>query len=99
MSFNSFLHSLRNKPEHVRRHIALWSSLGVTAVIFMFWLASFTATITGQQNPVTVAMSKAGTPVQSLVANASSFLYDIRDMIFGPKKVQYSNIEVLPGGK
>ena len=46
---------------------------------------------------VAQAVNKAGTPAQSLVASVGSFFYDIKDMIFGPKKINYATVEVSPG--
>ena len=34
------LHRIRQKPDHVKRHIAFWTSFGITLVIVMFWLAA-----------------------------------------------------------
>src|SRR5438105_3016995 len=97
MTFERRLEALREKPEHVRRRIAFWTSFGITAVIALFWVASFTATITGEQNPVTKAVAEVSTPAQSLAAAAGNVITDLRDLIFGPKKIVYSTVQVSPG--
>ncbi len=97
MSIETYLENLRAKPEHVRRRFAFWSSFGFTAIIFVFWLASFSVIGSNAKATVAQAVEKAGTPVQSLVASVGSFLYDIKDMIFGPKKINYATVEIGPG--
>ncbi len=99
MSFNTYLETLRAKPEHHRKRFAFLTSLGITAVIFAFWLASFTGINIGAGTAVSTVVAKAGTPGQSLVAGVGAFAGDIWTMITGPKKIAYSEIEVLPGKK
>ena len=97
MSVQSYLERLRAKPEHQRRRIAFWSSFGITAVIFAFWLGSFSISGGVAKSAVTTAVNRAGTPAQSLVASVGSFGRDIWEIIFGSKKVTYSTVEVSPG--
>jgi hypothetical protein len=99
MSIETFLENMRAKPEHIRRRFAFWTSFGFAAVVFVFWLASFTAIGNTAKGTVAQAVNKAGTPAQSLVAGVGSFFYDIKDMIFGPKKISYSSVEVSPGNR
>ncbi len=99
MSLQSHLTNLRAKPEHIRKRYAFWGSLGITAVIFAFWLASFTTYVATPKALVTTAVAKAGSPGQSLIAGVGAFFTDISDLIFGSKKVTYPSIEVLPGKK
>lgn len=96
-TLQTHLENLRAKPVHVRKRIAFWSAFGVTAVIFVFWLASFTSVVTGVPNPVTVAVAHVESPGQSLVASVGSVFSDVRDLVFGPKKVVYPSVEVTPG--
>ena len=96
-SLQSHLENLRAKPEHVRRRMAFWGAFCLTAIVFAFWLASFTATVTGRPNPVTVAVSQVESPGQSLVASVGAAFYDLKDLVFGPKKVVYSSVVVSPG--
>ncbi|MBU6426978.1 hypothetical protein KGQ27_01935 [Patescibacteria group bacterium] len=97
MSFQSYLDNLREKPEHIRRHYAFWTSLGVTATIFAFWLASFTTLGNSTKDAVARVVNNTETPAQSLVASVGAFFGDIKDMVFGPKKINYSTVEVSPG--
>jgi hypothetical protein len=97
MALQTTLENLRAKPEHVRKRIAFWTSFGVTAVIFMFWLASFSITGTPAQGVVASAVEKAGAPGSSLIAGVGSFFIDVKEMIFGTKKVTYTEVEVRPG--
>lgn len=97
MSLQTTLENLRAKPEHVRSRIAFWSSLGITVVIFTFWAGSFSLTGTAPTAAIASAVDKAGTPGQSLLANVASFFVDIKEMVFGSKKIQYAEVEVSPG--
>jgi len=94
MTIQAYIQQLRSKPEHVRRRIAFWGSFGVTAVIFAFWLASFTASVVSPQSSTSVA--KISTPGQSLIAGVGGLFGDIKDMIFGTKKVTYAEVEISP---
>ena len=99
MAFQNYLDNLRAKPEHVRKRIAFWSSLSITVIIFAFWAASFS--ISGSSAPavVTTAVTRAGNPGSSLIAGVGNFFGDLKEMIFGAKKVTYREIEVRPGKK
>ena len=99
MSFTTYLEGLRAKSDHEKKHIAFWSSLGLTAVIAAFWLASFTGINIGAGTAVGSAVAKAGTPAQSLVAGVGAFGGDIWTMLTGPKKITYAEIQVSPGKK
>jgi hypothetical protein len=96
-TLNSQLENLRSKPEHVRKSIAFWSAFGITLVIFAFWVASFTAWGVSTQTSIAQVVQKADTPGQSLVAGVGSFFYDLKDLVFGAKKISYSTVEVSPG--
>ncbi len=99
MAFATHLETLRAKPEHVRRKIAFWTSFGVTALIFVFWLGSFSSA--GKPVPPTSAVAsaveKTGSPAQSLIAGVGAFGKDVWSLIFGTKKVTYSEVQVAPG--
>jgi hypothetical protein len=97
MNLQSHLENLRAKPEHIRKRYAFWSSLGITAVIFTFWVASFSSWGSTSAPVVATAVDKAGTPAQSMIAGVGSFFVDIKDMIFGAKKIKYTSVEVVPG--
>lgn len=97
MNFQSHLENLRAKPEHIRRRIAFLASFGFTAIIFTFWVASFTSIGTSASQEVASAVGNVGSPGQSLIAGVGGFFGDIRDLVFTPKKVEYKSVEVRPG--
>lgn len=101
MSLTSYVENLRERPEHVRRRHAFWYSFGFSAIVFLFWISSFTSigigAKTNTQKAVVATTEKIVTPGASLIAGVGSFANDIWSMIVAPKKVTYSAIEVLPG--
>ncbi len=99
MSFQSYLENLRGRPEHIRRQYAFWASFGVTAVIFVFWLASFSVVGNAAKGTIAQTVERIETPAQSLVASVGSFFGDIKDIVFGPKKIEYSSVEAVPGNR
>ncbi|MFA6404465.1 MAG: hypothetical protein WCW03_00435 [Candidatus Paceibacterota bacterium] len=99
MSIQSYIENLRTKPEHVRRRHAFWYSFGVTFVIFAFWISSWTTLGNTTKGVVTKAVDKVETPAQSLIAGVGSFFVDIKDIVFGPKKIIYSEVEAVPGNR
>ncbi len=99
MKLQTHLENLRAKPEHIRKRIAFWSSFGITAIIFAFWLGSFSITGSTASGAVASAVSKAGSPGSSLIAGVGNFFVDIKEMIFGAKKIKYSEVVVTPGSK
>jgi hypothetical protein len=103
MSIASYVANLKEKPEHVRRRVALYYSGGFTLVILAFWISSFTSIgiggpIGSQKSAVAVA-EKVVSPGSSLIAGVGSFANDLWGMLVKPKTVKYSEIEVLPGKK
>ena len=77
------LHHIRQKPNHVKRHIAFWTSLGITIVIVLFWMASFslnnnssvTATTANVESPwhaMSASMSDAWTSFKTSLGGAVS---------------------------
>ena len=97
MDLMTHIENLRAKPEHIRRRIAMGTAFGVTAIVFVFWLASFKSMISPESVDASIAVNSASTPGQSLVAGVGSFFADMRDLVFGPRKVVYSSVEVRPG--
>jgi len=98
MSLQTYIESLREKPDHIRTRYAFLTSLGITAIIAAFWVGSFTQLGQSTQSQVATAISTSvGTPGQTLVASVGSFFNDIKEIIFGSKKVTYSSVEVSAG--
>jgi hypothetical protein len=97
MSFQSSLANLRAQPEHVQKRYAFWASFVFTLIIAAFWARSFSPFMGSQSATVAEASQNLATPAQSMVASVGSFLSDIRDIVFGARKVTYSSVEVSPG--
>jgi hypothetical protein len=97
MNLQSHLENLRAKPEHIKKRYAFWSSFGFTAIIFAFWIASFSSWGMASAPAVASVVDKVGTPAQSMIAGVGSFFTDIKDLIFGAKKIKYTSVEVSPG--
>ncbi len=100
MNNNDFLAKLRAKPEHVRRHIALWSSLGITIVIFVFWIGvRFDNNIGSSGGMIAKTAESIEAPSTSLMANVGSLFTDIKDIFFKKPDTENTviNLEVEPG--
>ena len=86
---------MRQKPDHKKRQYAFGVSLGITLVIFGFWMAG--------KRPAndTMAVKKADAPVKALTASVADAYGSIKDVIFGKNMTEYSSnqidVEVLPG--
>ncbi|MFA6601653.1 MAG: hypothetical protein WCT02_02220 [Candidatus Paceibacterota bacterium] len=99
MTVQTYIETLRAKPPHIRKRYSFLASLGITLVIFAFWLGSFSSFGKTSQSAVAQAAHKAASPGASLVASVGSLFTDIKDIIFGPKKMTFSTVEVKPGKK
>ena len=97
MAIQQTLEKLRAKPEHIRKRVAFWTSFGITAIIFAFWLATFSINGNTAQDSVANAVSKASSPGSSLIAGVGNFFVDVKEMIFGAKKITYKEVEVRAG--
>lgn len=99
MSFQTYLENLRSKPEHVQKRYAFWTSFGLTAIIFVFWISSFSVSNSTARGVVAKAVEKAGGPGSSMIAGVGNFFVDVKEMIFGTKKIVYKEVEVRAGDK
>lgn len=99
MSLQSFIDNLSQKPEHIRKRYSFLISFTVTAIIFTFWISSLSLPNSNADQNLADVINKVDTPGQSLVASVGSLFTDVKDIVFGPKKVTYSSIEVVPGRK
>lgn len=97
MNLEARLKILREKPEHIRKRYALSASLGITTIIFIFWISSFSFTTTRSQSSIATALNNAGSPGRSMVAAVGTFFVDIKEIIFGAKKIDYATVEASPG--
>ena len=97
MTIQSYLDQLRAKPNHIKNRIAFGGALGITLIIFAFWVASMTGASNNAGQVVANAVAKAGTPAQSLTASVGGFFGDIKDLFFTPRKVTFVDVQVTPG--
>jgi hypothetical protein len=70
------IENLRQKPEHVRKQIAFFTSLGVTVIILAFWVASF-----GAGNSSVTAQAVGATKTLTPAANLKASFFDAVDSI------------------
>lgn len=106
MSLASYVENLRERPEHHRRRHAFWWSFGFTALVFVFWVASFTdigigtgaSSMANSSKKFSVAAAEEViSPGASLIAGVGAFAGDVWEMIVGPKKVEFAEVQVSPG--
>lgn len=90
-----YIENLKTKPDHVKKRFAFLVSFSFTFLVFVGWIASYGFT----SNSSTVAVADA--PVSSLTATALGAWDDIKSMILGSNKVEYSQdvIEISGGGR
>jgi len=110
-SITTYIENLRQKPEHIRRRAAFWWSFGVTAIIVLFWLASFTnigigsfssssASGSAATSGQTASAADAGitvTPGTSLASGIADFAGDVWSYLSGPKKVSFAEVKISAG--
>lgn len=65
----------------------------------MFWLGSFSTTGTAAKGAVAATVNKVASPGSSLIAGVGNFFVDVKEMIFGAKKITYTEVEVSAGRK
>ncbi len=93
------IENMRSKPEHVRRKFAFVVSFSVSLVIFLGWMASYGI----KSSPVLTdkgdGETKVQPPVSSLTASVVGAYDDVKNMVFGSNKVEYSSQVEVTGGK
>jgi hypothetical protein len=95
-----FIERLKSKPEHVRRRIALGTSLGVTGVVAAVWAfglifsgsLSFTATSPGS-NTGTLAQSSNGYGTSNTAAASNGFQQLLSAVGVGNKPAELTPID------
>lgn len=97
MSIQTYLENMRSKSDHEKKRFAFWSSFSFTFLLFAFWVASFTASVSTSQSSVAQALEKTSSPAQSLVASVGSFFGDVVSYFTTPKVIEYKDIEVVSG--
>lgn len=85
------IEKLRQKPEHVRRRIAFFTSLCFTSLIFAIWIGAFKI----QNTPTAVDIKS---PASSITASVVDSINYIKDSFLGSNKASYqATIEAIPG--
>ncbi len=95
----NFIEKLRAKPDHVKKNIAFFTSLGITMIIFVFWLASFNIISGVDKIGNNNLATKSRSPLSSLTASVGSIFGSIKDIFTGGNEMLYeadNSIEVLP---
>ncbi|MEK7463975.1 MAG: hypothetical protein AAB610_02545 [Patescibacteria group bacterium] len=94
---NDYIENLKQKPEHVRKRFAFMVAFSFTFIVFAGWMASYGL----KSSPVLADKdSTVDAPVSTLTASVKGAYEDVKNIIFGSNKVEYSGdfIEVT-GGK
>jgi hypothetical protein len=108
------IEKMKGKPEHIRRKYAFVVSFSISALIFVGWIASYgfsnspvladtsantTKDVNGAQtNSKETQSAKVDSPISSLSASAVGVFDDVKSIIFGSNKTEYSSqIEIVGG--
>ena len=88
------IENMRAKPHHIKKQYALGVSLGVTLVIFGFWLVGMRSS-----SEVVADSVEPMKPVKALTANVSQAFDYVKSYFVSSNKAEYKpdNVEVLPG--
>lgn len=98
MGLVAYVENLREKPEHVRKRAAFLWSFGLTAIVALFWLGSFTDIGIGAKGRTQQMIAEQViTPSETLIAGAGDLVNTIWSKIVKPKKVEFAEVQVLPG--
>lgn len=93
------LNRLRAKPDHVKRRIAFFASLGVTFIIFIFWIISFSIGSPVYENS---GSAKVSSPLSSFSASVGNAWDNFRATFFTSRSIDNTadsnGLEVAPGG-
>jgi hypothetical protein len=73
------IQALREKPIHIRKRIAAMVSIGITALIFLFWIASMS--IGNKASPTAVVDPLS--PAQNLKASVIDAFSLVKTNLFG----------------
>jgi hypothetical protein len=95
---NDYIENLKQKPEHVRKRFAFTVAFVFTSIVFVGWVASYGL----KSSPVLADKeNKVEAPVSSLTASVSGLYADVKNIIFGSNKVEYSSdvFEIVGGNR
>ncbi|HEY4503632.1 MAG TPA: hypothetical protein VJJ28_00785 [Candidatus Paceibacterota bacterium] len=105
----SHIERLREKPDHIKKRIAFLASFSITAIIFIFWLASFGVksssvivedTLAKSESPISSLSSSLLAGVGDAVKGVRGVFIYAKELFLGANKAEYSAsdmIEVIPG--
>ncbi len=92
------LEELKAKPESTRRRIAFIASSSITAIIFLFWVASLGTNATTTASVAETPISSVGTSLTGSVSDSFGAIKSVFSNLFSSSDTsQKSSIEVLPG--
>lgn len=91
------LDRMRQKPPHKKQRIAFLSALSITAVIFFFWISTFTAKINGlaDNDKVKYPNGAVSENIASAERGFESFKRSITSIFKSDKPEQPLELEVL----
>ncbi len=90
------IHKLRARPNHEKKRIAFVVSAGITAIIFVFWIASFNPSTGASDNNSGVA--NVVSPFESIKNNVASAYDSVFNSAADATKKEIQ-VEVVPGDK
>lgn len=98
------IEKMKTKPEHIRRRYAFVVSFSISTLIFVGWIASYglgsspVLADKSKDKTKTEETTKVESPFSSLSASAFGAFDDIKNIVFGSNKTEYSSqIEVVGG--
>lgn len=92
---------IRQKPEHIRKRIALYSSVSVTAFIFVFWLAARLGPVTTSEQAVAAledpyAAQAPASPIRTMQASLTEAVGQFWGAIENGKPPESVPLQVKP---
>lgn len=89
----TYIHHLKNKPEHTKNHIAFVISFVFTFFIFIFWLSSKNIFIDK------TVVEKESSPFESLSQTSANVINSIKKGFNFEKEYVVPDLEVVPEKK
>ena len=101
---NDYIADLKTKPDHIKKRFAFIVSFSFTFLVFAGWMASygFNSTSIIAENIIKDGEEvRVETPVSSLTATALGAWSDIKNLIWGSNKAEFSkdSVTVEAGGR
>jgi hypothetical protein len=101
----NYIENLKSKPEHVKKRFAFIVSFSFTFLVFAGWIASYgftssSAVVASVDSNGNIEKAVVEAPVSSLGATAIGAWNDLKNMILGSNKTEYSQDAIeISGGK